>query len=133
MNSIAPTYVCRGNGDLGVQHERLADHWLGNLAGLTVGLIHRFPTPRRASVAKLNKKLDQHFGEVTPQVVIYGHTHLAELHRVEQTTYVNPGSATLPNNQSTRLGTLGLMHIACGTVSVDLFQITEQGLTLLER
>jgi putative phosphoesterase len=132
LDSIAPTYVCRGNGDLDVVHDRLADHWLGKLAGTTVGLIHRFPTPRRASVAKLKKKLDQHFGGITPRVVIYGHTHLAELHHIENTTYINPGSATLPNNQSTRLGTLGLLHIDRGSVSVELFQITERGLTLLE-
>jgi len=130
LESIAPTFVCCGNGDLDVRHHRLQDTWLGELAGITVGLIHKFPTPRRADAARLQKKLDQAFVDADPQVVIYGHTHLAELHQVDGRTYINPGSPTLPNNQSTRHGTIGFMDIGSRGVAVQLHQITEHGLEL---
>lgn len=132
LESIAPTFVCAGNGDLDVQHHRLKELWAGQLAGTSVGLVHKFPTPRRADADRLHKKIKQCFGDADPQVVIYGHTHLAELHQVQGKVYINPGSPTLPNNQSTRHGTVGFMEISCGRVSVELHQITEHGLTLLE-
>ncbi len=131
LETIAPTFVCVGNGDLDVQHHRLQHIWSGQLAGTAVGLIHKFPTPRRADAQRLQKKIDQYFGDDDPQVVIYGHTHLAELHQVEGKTYINPGSPTLPNNQSTRHGTVGFMEVSAGSVRVELHQITEHGLSLL--
>lgn len=128
LEQMAPTWVACGNGDLDVVHPRLQDVWLADLAGSVVGMVHRFPTPARASAAKLAKKRRGHFGDADPVVVIYGHTHLAEVHALDECLYINPGSATLPNNQSTRLGTLGLLHLQPGRREVELFQITETGL-----
>lgn len=130
LDQLAPTFVCRGNGDVGVEHARLKDSWVGDLAGVQVGLIHRFPTPRRATGDALQRKLDGHFPDADPRVVIYGHTHLAEIHQVDGRVYINPGSPTLPNNQSTRHGTVGILAISSGHVSVEVFQIGEEGLTL---
>jgi len=132
LESIAPTFVCAGNGDLDVRHHRLKEQWSGVMAGTTVGLIHKFPTPRRADADRLQRKISQYFGDDDPQVVIYGHTHLAELHRVEGRIYINPGSPTLPNNQSTRHGTVGFMELSAHGVSVELHQITDHGLTLVD-
>ena len=133
LEQIAPTFVCCGNGDLDVVHEKLKSSWVGEMAGTRVGLIHKFPTPRRANAAKLQKKLQQVFVDADPQIVIYGHTHLAEVHTVAGRTYINPGSPTLPNNQSTRHGTIGFMEIGLDEVSVELHQITADGLSLVER
>ncbi len=131
LEAMAPTYVCAGNGDLDVRHHRLQERWEGNLAGLNVGLIHRFPTPRRADEARLEKKLTQHFGHTGLEVVIYGHTHLAEVHSVAGRTYINPGSPTLPNNQSTRHGTVGFLNIRPEGAEVELMQINDDGLELV--
>jgi hypothetical protein len=130
LEQLAPTFVCRGNGDRGVVHEKLKDSWVGSLAGVQVGLTHKFPTPRRATPDSLQHKLDSHFPEAVPQVLIYGHTHLAEVHQVEGRIYINPGSPTLPNNQSTRPGTIGILAINTRHIKVELFQISEGGLTL---
>ena len=132
LESIAPTYVCCGNGDLDVEHPRLKDFWVGSFGGVEIGLIHKFPTPRRANETKLNKKINQYFAPADPQVIIYGHTHLAEVHQVADKTYINPGSPTLPNNQSTRHGTVGFLTIEQGRVEVELHQIDDQGLSLIE-
>jgi len=131
LETIAPTYVCAGNGDLDVEHHKLKDAWVGNIAGTCVGLVHKFPSPRRADADRLDKKINQAFVDADPQVVIYGHTHLAEVHRVGGRTYVNPGSPTLPNNLSTRHGTVGFMEISGGDVHVELHQITDRGLERL--
>jgi len=131
LECIAPTYVSVGNGDLDVRHDRLRDTWVGRLAGCNVGLIHRFPTPRRASGEKLARKMQQQFGSDNLQVIVYGHTHLAEVHSVDGCTYINPGSATLPNNQSTRLGTLGLLTLSTQKIEVELMQIVDSGLQLI--
>ena len=132
LDEIAPTYVSTGNGDLDVVHPRLQDAWCEHMAGVQVGLVHRFPTPSRASEQKLAKNIARHF-ELAPDVVVYGHTHLAEVHTVAGRTYINPGSATLPNNQSTRLGTIGLLDIDNGAVAVELLQLTDAGTELVVR
>ena len=132
LESIAPTFVCCGNGDLDVEHPRLQDTWVGTFGGVEIGLVHKFPTPRRADETRLNKKSSHYFAPAEPQIIIYGHTHLAEVHTVAGKTYINPGSPTLPNNQSTRFGTVGFLSIDDGHVSVDLYQIEENGLTLIE-
>jgi uncharacterized protein len=131
LEELAPTFVCTGNGDLDVRHHRLQETWVGRLAGIEVGLVHKFPTPRRADAARLQKKLSQAFIGADPRVVVYGHTHLAEVHQVEGRTYINPGSPTLPNNQSTRHGTIGVMEMDVTGVQVELLQITDHGLELL--
>ncbi|NKB99143.1 MAG: YfcE family phosphodiesterase [Pseudomonadales bacterium] len=127
LETIAPTFVSSGNGDVDVEHHRLKDTWTGNLAGIPVGIGHHFPTPARANSERLLKKLGRAFDTFDPRIVIYGHTHLAELHHVDERIYVNPGSATLPNNQSTRLGTLGLMELGGGRISIELYQLHDGG------
>jgi len=133
LETLAPTYVCCGNGDLDVQHPKLQHSWLGSLAGVAVGLVHKFPTPRRADEVRLQRKVDQIFVDGDPQVVIYGHTHLAEVHSVAGRMYINPGSPTLPNNQSTRHGTVGFLEISDAGLAVELHQIHNDGLSLIER
>ncbi len=128
LERLAPTYVATGNGDMNVVHPRLREVWLGEFAGHSVGMVHHFPTPARASEQKLAKRLTRHFAEQQPQTVIYGHTHLAEVHTAGAMLYINPGSATLPNNQSTRLGTVGVLELAPGRREVTLFQLATGGL-----
>jgi len=129
LDRLAPTFVCRGNGDIGIEHEQLRDSWVGALAGVQVGLIHKFPTPRRADGDLLRRKLNGHFPGAAPRILIYGHTHLAEIHEVDGCIFINPGSPTLPNNQSTRHGTVGILSISSAHISVEVFQIGADGLT----
>ncbi len=131
LATIAPTYVSRGNGDSDVEHGALKDTWRGDLAGVDVGLVHHLPNPSRADETKLSKRLNRHFGEIAPRLVVYGHTHLAEIHEVGATIYVNPGSATLPNNQSTRLGTVGLLDIMGGQFELRVMQLVDHGAEVL--
>ncbi len=129
LSMLAPTYVSRGNGDSGLVDDRIKDAWLLELAGITVGMIHRLPSPARKSSDEIIGYLDQHFDH-RPQVLIYGHTHLEGLHQVADLLIINPGSPTLPRNQSLRLGTIGILDISSDSVNASIYQLTEDGLEI---
>jgi putative phosphoesterase len=127
LSEIAPTYVSRGNGDLDIVDDRLKDNWLLSAAGLSIGLIHRFPSPVRKSAEHLEKYVAKHFKDSQPDVLIYGHTHLEDVRSVAGRLYINPGSPTLPRNQSLRLGTIAVLEITGDHVSTQILQLTEDG------
>lgn len=127
LHEIAPTYVAVGNGDVGLMDDRLQHTWVLNLGGVEVGMIHRFPSPERKSGHQLRRYMQRHFGDAAPQVMIYGHTHLESIHHVDDILCINPGSPTLPRNQSLRPGTIGILEIADGEITATILQITEDG------
>jgi uncharacterized protein len=125
---LAPTYVSMGNGDVGLVDDRLQDTWLLDMAGVQVGMIHRLPSPERKTPEQLLRYVDRHFtDDVTPHVVVFGHTHLEGLHHVGDVLYINPGSPTLPRNQSLRLGTVGMLEISAEHVAATILQLNDDG------
>lgn len=124
---IAPTYVAAGNGDVGIVDSRLQDTWLLEFAGVKIGMIHHFPSPARKSPEIINKRVARHFPE-NPEIVIFGHTHFEGVYELDQLLCINPGSPTLPRNQSLRMGTIGELLISPAEITVRIHQITEQGL-----
>jgi putative phosphoesterase len=127
LESIAPTYVARGNGDVGVEDHRIQDTWVLELGGVTIAMVHRFPTPKRKPNEFIAAYAERTFPGVNPDVVIYGHTHRDEIHQVDDLLCVNPGSPTLPRNLDVRLGTIGVLQLAEGRASAELFQLTASG------
>ena len=127
LNRIAPVFVAKGNGDEDIHDARLQHVWNLDFAGVRVGMIHRFPSPDRKSGAIISAFRDRHFGLAAPHVVIFGHTHMESLHVVDNVLYVNPGSPTLPRNQSLRFGTIGILDIAPRSVTATLHQLTDAG------
>ncbi|MCB1693715.1 MAG: metallophosphoesterase family protein [Pseudomonadales bacterium] len=125
---IAPTWVSTGNGDVGIVDKRLADTWTIDFDELRVGMIHRLPSPARKSAEHLTGYVERHFGDTSHHVVIYGHTHLESIHRVEDTVYINPGSPTLPQNQSLRLGTIATLEIVGSEMTATVLQLTDHGI-----
>jgi len=125
---LAPTYVAKGNGDRGLQDERLQDTWMLNLGGIKVGMMHRFPSPERKSHQHISTYIERHFKGEFPQVMVYGHTHMESVHQVDRILCVNPGSPTLPHNKSVRLGTIGYLDIVGGVVTASIYKLTEQGI-----
>ena len=132
LETIAPTYVARGNGDVGVDDHRIRDTWVLELAGVTIAMVHRFPTPKRKSPSFVADYAQRLFPGAEPDVVIYGHTHRDEVHQLDNLLCVNPGSPTLPRNQDVQLGTVGLLTLADGRASATLFQLTDAGATPIE-
>lgn len=127
LQRLAPVVAARGNGDDGVDHPTLRDAWVLNTPMLSIGVVHEFPSPRHASAEKLQRYRSRHFGSADPQLIVYGHTHHDELHHVEGRLYVNPGSPTLPRNQTMRLGTFAIAEIDGPCIEVALLTLTEHG------
>ncbi|MBV1877309.1 MAG: YfcE family phosphodiesterase [Pseudomonadales bacterium] len=128
LGQIAPTYVARGNGDVGIIDDRLQDTWCFEFDGIKVGLIHRLPSPERKSPASINKYIERHF-DCKLDVVVFGHTHFEGLYQLDDILCINPGSPTLPRNQALKRGTLGFLDIDDGQISATILQITETGLS----
>ena len=127
LSKLAPTYVAIGNGDVGIHDDRLRPNWMLDLGGVQVGLIHHFPSPERKSAEVIDKHVNRHFG-CQPDVVIFGHTHFEGIYQVNEMLCVNPGSPTLPRNQSVRMGTIGYLDIDDGVAVASIHRITSDGL-----
>ena len=131
LTALAPTYVSRGNGDRGLVDNRLQDNWLLEFAGVSIGMIHHFPSPTRKTSEDIFRYVDKHF-ESRPKVLIYGHTHLEGMHHVEDMLCINPGSPTLPRNQSLRMGTIGILEIAPDHIESTIYQLEVDGVEIHE-
>ncbi|MBO6556887.1 MAG: YfcE family phosphodiesterase [Pseudomonadales bacterium] len=127
LSEMAPTYVSRGNGDVGIEDDRLQETWMLEASGIQIGMIHHFPSPARKPPEHLERYLKKHFPEQHPDVLVYGHTHLEDVRSVNNRLFINPGSPTLPRNQSLRPGTLGVMEIEANHIHTRLMQLTDQG------
>lgn len=54
-----------------------------------------------------------------PSVVVFGHSHFAEIENYKGTMLINPGSPTMPQYLP-KLGTIGLLRLECGKVDARL-------------
>ena len=125
LAAVAPVMVARGNGDYGSDDPRLRDEWVREFGGVTVAMLHDFPSPARRGAAFVQAQANKRFPGA--DVLICGHTHIAELHVLGGMLWLNPGSPTLPHNKSKRLGTVALLTIADGVASAELWQLTAAG------
>ena len=127
LEAVAPLRVARGNGDLGRDDARLEDQCVITLGGVTVAMLHDFPTPEHRPAELILDRVRLRFPDVSPDVVVYGHTHIEAIDRVNGLLCVNPGSPTLPHNKSLRLGTIGFLNLGGGVIDAELWQLTEGG------
>ena len=127
LEEIAPVQVVRGNGDMGLEHEHLHERYTVAFGGVTIAMIHDFPSAAWRPAEVVLQRAAQRFPDASPDVIVYGHTHIEEVHRLGDLLCVNPGSPTLPYNKSLRLGTIGFLNIDDGEVSAELWQLTEAG------
>jgi putative phosphoesterase len=129
LNDVAPINVARGNGDDGSggrvlqpDDARLRDVWTLELGGVTIGMTHTVYIPRLAQA------LNRLFPARRPEVLVYGDTHVEAIDAIDGVLCVNPGSATLPHNLTTQLGTIGFLEIQEGEPSASIWQLTEDGI-----
>ncbi|HKI73035.1 MAG TPA: YfcE family phosphodiesterase [Pseudomonadales bacterium] len=129
LSEIAPTYVAAGNGDVGLVDDRLQHTWLLEHSGVHIGMIHQFPSPQRRSYEQLENYMCRHFGDALPHVMVFGHTHKESIHHVNNLLCINPGSPTLPQNQSLRHGTIGTLEIEADALCASIWQIHDEGVS----
>ena len=127
LEEVAPVRVARGNGDLGQDDVRLEDQCVLTIDGMTIGMLHDFPTPEHRPAELILDRARLRFPDVSPDVIVYGHTHIEAIDHVNGLLCVNPGSPTLPHNKSLRLGTIGFLNLERGAIHAELWQLTEGG------
>ena len=120
LGKLAPVLAAYGDGDarLGLRRnadQRIKESHVMTIEGVRLGLIHTLRY-RGSSIARAFD------GPV--DIAICGHTHEASVERSDGITVVNPGSATLPQHQLNRPGTVGLLEIADGEVDVRIVQLS---------
>ena len=126
LETIAPVHVARGNGDFGVEDERYQEQCFLSFEEVDVAMLHDFPSPSRRPADFVLAQAGKRFPRA-PDVIVCGHTHIEEVHRLGGLLLVNPGSPTLPRNKSQRLGTIAFLTIAGASASAELCQLTEDG------
>ena len=127
LEEVAPVHVARGNGDFGVDDARLQEQCVLEFGGVTVAMLHDFPSLSRRPADFVLTQAARRFPDAVPKVIVSGHTHIEEVLGVNGLLCVNPGSPTLPHNKSLRLGTIGFLTIANGVASAELHQLTDDG------
>ncbi len=127
LQKIAPVLAARGDDDwiLKAEDERVKEKHVVHIAGLSIWITHQFfpldfYSSGRLSFDDTLKELKKY--QTLPDIVVFGHTHKTLSLKIENTLYLNPGSATLPNYES-RLGTVSILNITEGIAEVDTIQI----------
>jgi len=132
LETIAPAQAVRGNVDppeFGLPLSQVIV-----LAGVQVEMLHILPAPQTQieawSMGNLSAKAGaesrarfrQCFERAT-RVIIFGHTHQPALFELEQTLFVNPGSAGKKRFSLPRC--CGLMQIASGEGEVKILSLED--------
>ena len=135
LEKIAPVLAARGNGDgpgfqstdkgSTAQDSRIKHAQVIECDGLKIGVVHDFPFPEEADYLSIDAFLDRDFGGHV-DIVVCGHTHLAKISEYKGILIINPGSPTLPNNYSSRLGNVGILEIEDGKARAEILQLGEQ-------
>jgi putative phosphoesterase len=135
LNEIAPIYAARGNGDDGSggramqpDDPRLKETWLIELGGFKVGLTHYIPMPEMPPHLTVSRWIKKLYGDVKPDVLMYGDTHVEQIDEFDGVLVINPGSPTFPHNLNLQYGTLGFLDLSGEKPSATIHQITEDGL-----
>jgi len=92
LKSLAPLEVVAGNHD----HKRFGDSLpkgkIIRIDNLEIGITHGGQD--RSDYPVASAKAREFFHELRPGIIIYGHTHLPQLHYDGETVMLNPGSPT---------------------------------------
>ncbi len=126
-----PVIACRGNGDDGGggravvtdDDARLKPHQVLDIDGFRIGLTHDLPLPEWPPYRTLPKMMDRYFGGPV-NIIVHGHTHVANVRVFKGVLCVNSGSPVYPRNLERRLGTIAFLDIEDGRVHPWVYQLT---------
>ena len=121
LEAIAPTLAARGNNDSGWDDPRVEDVQRLHLEGWRIAMVHDME-PEERPIADLTQ---QYLHGEPADIVITGHTHFERLDYREGVLQINSGSATHPHLWSTRLGTVGVLDIAPGSINARILRLGE--------
>jgi putative phosphoesterase len=146
LEEIAPVLAARGDDDSAAVNGRVKEKHVLDFEGLSLWLIHVFPYFSLHSLhsssysssrslhsflynppASSDQELEEALREIleredVPDILVFGDTHRALLHRVEGSLFINPGSATFPDYKHV-LGTVAILTISSGKAEADIIQL----------
>jgi putative phosphoesterase len=116
LREIAPVIAVRGNIDEGMNHTPLDLEQRVRLFGIGIFMTHILGNPER-----LPHGIQLKVKQLSPDVVIFGHTHQSYLGNREGVLYFNPGSAgprrfSLPRS-------IGMLYVTEGKVEAKIIEI----------
>ncbi len=122
LERIAPVLAARGDDDYPemIKDKRVKNKHILTVEGATIWLTHVRLWSWLSTKEDPDPVSPQH--EKLPDVIVYGHTHIAEVKHNGSTLLVNPGSATFPDYKS-ELGTVALLTINSGKAEVRIVQL----------
>ncbi len=136
LEEIAPVIAAKGNGDFITRDDRVSFTHTLNIEGFLIHLGHYFPfhdmelyisslkKPQDNENAEFDAVLSEHIHLImeAPDIIIFGHTHRALVHKHEEVLLLNPGSPTVPFQRHLP-GTAIILTIDNGKCSTDIIQI----------
>ena len=131
LETVAPVLAAQGDDDLEEDignDKRLAKRQTLNYEGVSLWVQH--VKPRYGQIdpsyqVNFYNTFNRHFQEdvgTPPDVIIFGHTHFAEIEQFKNTLLVNPGSPTMPNYMP-QLGTVGLLTLKDGKFDAKIIPL----------
>ena len=131
LESVAPVLAARGDDDMEVDignDSRVAKSQTLSVDGITIWVQHIkprygliYPNEQSYSYSSSLSGRDQDL-EAPPDVVVFGHTHFAEIENYKGVLLVNPGSPTMPS-YIPKLGTVGLLTVNSGKAEARIVQL----------
>jgi putative phosphoesterase len=145
LEEIAPVLAARGDDDSPSVNGRVKEKHVLNFEGFSLWLthalpyfplhsLHSYPFTARSLHAMLyrvyassDQEVEEALREVVeredlPDILVFGHTHQAVLHRVQGFLLINPGSATFPGYKH-ELGTVAILTISPGKAEAEIIQL----------
>jgi uncharacterized protein len=119
LQEIAPVVAARGNNDIGLEDPRIEEVHVLDFEGRRVIMVHDL----KQEHARITQLVDSQSAGMKPAVIISGHTHFEHLDYRDGVLHINPGSATLPHQMSTRLGTVGILELSADVISARLLRL----------
>jgi putative phosphoesterase len=131
LETIAPVLAAQGDDDLEIDignDRRISKRQTLSYEGVNLWVTHikpRYgqidPTHQVNYYTTMNHRSQEELPD-PPDVVVFGHSHFAEIENYKGIILVNPGSPTLPQ-YIPKLGTIGLLKLQGGQVETRIVQL----------
>ena len=133
LESVAPVMAARGDDDMDEdfgEDSRMKKTQILSFEGITLWATHIKPrygliVPQEQSnsyTSIFNRKPVNDDPPDPPDVVVFGHSHFAEIEQYKGVLLVNPGSPTMPS-YIPKLGSVGFLTINDGKVEARLMNL----------
>jgi putative phosphoesterase len=122
LECLSPVLAARGDNDPteGENDKRVKWKQILTINGLTICLKHMlwwWPDEPKSAFSPVPPRYEE-----LPDILVYGHSHVAAVENRGRTLLINPGSATFPNYKF-GLGTVVLLRINSGKAEAEIIQL----------